>query len=452
MKKIAPIAFALAFSAAAQTTPAAAQKQEPTDEFLIGVGTHFAQGKGDLAANLNLILQAGATTIRDEVGWAGVEKEKGRYAVPERSDAFVDRAIYAGLDPLLALDYGNQLYGGDKPLSPEAIEGFTRYAEFVVKHFKGKVKLYEIWNEWDGAVGGTKPGTAEAYVNLLKAVYPRIKKIDPAITVLGGGMTSGGIRRGWMENMLKAGALTSLDAVSIHTYNQSEPGRGHTPEAWADFTLNAETAIRKYAGGKEIPLYVTETGWPNQLNARGTAPTMTAAYLARMYLLARTIPSLKGIWWYDFQDDGWQSGESENNFGLVRPDLTPKPPFYAMADISKIVPLAQYLGRLETSDPDIRVLKFGGPDGKQALAIWTEHEDDDWQVTLHTGSADPQPVSIREVGREPIQREWGRPGKPKELSLTVRQNPWLVIGNMEGVTVTGVTRREFAESTRPVRK
>jgi hypothetical protein len=431
------------------------------DEFRIGVCTHFAQGKGYLPANLNMILQSGATTIRDEVGWSTVERKKGEYAMPEAWDAYVDRAVYAGIDPLLVLDYGNRLYGGDKPISGEALEGFARYAEFIVEHFQGKVKLYEIWNEWDIGIGGTTPGSAETYVKLLQTVYPRIKKIDPDITVLGGAMTSGGIRKGWLEGMVKGGALRHLDAVSIHSYNYSAPGRAHTPEAWADFVAGVQATLRKYSGGKEIPLYVSEMGWPTQVDPRGTAPPLSAAYLARMFLLARTMPYLQGIWWYDFQDDGWKYDYNENNFGIVRPDLTPKPAFHAMADISKIVPLAEYQGRLDANDPDIRVLKFRGPDGSQALAIWSTHEDDEWQVTLHTSRPDAEPVSIREVGREAIQREWGArnwatekgaPVKPNELSIAVRETPWLVIGNMEGVTVTGVERREFPESARPARK
>jgi len=330
----------------------------------------------------------------------------------------------------------------DKPISDEAVEGFTRYAEFVVEHFKGKVKLYEVWNEWDIAIGGTTPGTAEAYVKLLKAVYPRIKKIDPEITVMGGAMTSGGIRKGWLENMVKAGGLASLDAVSIHSYIHGSPGRARTPEAWADFVAGAHETVQKSSGGKDVPLYISEMGWPTQTGPRGTAPTQAAAFLARMFLLARTMPYLAGIWWYDFQDDGWKPDDMENNFGIVRPDLTPKPAFYALADVSTIVPLAQFQGRLDAKDPDIQVLKFRGPDGTQALAIWSTHEEGDWQVTLHTSHPDAEPVSVREVGHAAIQREWGTSSvKPSQLSLVAGEMPRLVIGNMDGVTVAAVERR-----------
>jgi hypothetical protein len=63
--------------------------------------------------------------------------------------------------------------------------------------------------------------------------------------------------------------------------------------------------IAKYNNGMQAPLYVTEMGWPNQLDKRGSTQQLSAGYLARMYLLSSIMPFMKGIWWYDFQDDDW---------------------------------------------------------------------------------------------------------------------------------------------------
>ena len=124
------------------------------DAFVIGACTHFSQGKGILDRNLERIKQAGIASIRDEVGWGAVEREKGKLAMPEQFDSYVRRAAAQGVNVLLILDYGNRFYDdGDRPRSPEAIEGFCRYAEFVVRHFGKAVRLYEIWNEWDISIG-----------------------------------------------------------------------------------------------------------------------------------------------------------------------------------------------------------------------------------------------------------------------------------------------------------
>ena len=104
-----------------------------------------------------------------------------------------------------------------------------------MRHFGKDVRLYEIWNEWDIGIGLPKPyrkgGSPEDYVRLLKAVYPRIKAVDPDVTVIAGASTSGGVKKGWLEAIVKLGALDYCDAISIHSYNYNEkfPQRG--PEA-----------------------------------------------------------------------------------------------------------------------------------------------------------------------------------------------------------------------------
>lgn len=233
----------------------AVEPVNPSATFEIGVCTHFSQGKGLLPANLGLIQQSGATTLRDEVGWNRIESIKGVYKMPEEWDEFVRRAVVMHVEPLLILDYGNRFYdGGDKPRSRDAVEAFARYCEFVVRHFKGIVHRYEVWNEYDIKIGGTTPGPAEDYAALLKVVYPRIKTIDPQVRVLGGAMTSGGVNKGWLENMLAADALAYLDAVSVHSYSYSQPGRGRSPETWAAWIAGVQETIMKHNHGKPAPL------------------------------------------------------------------------------------------------------------------------------------------------------------------------------------------------------
>jgi hypothetical protein len=430
--------------------------------FIVGAGTHFANGVGALPVNLSLIRQAGITAIRDGLRWQFVETSQGQYSMPETFDALVNRAVEAGIAPLPILG-GNVPFfdnNSDRPHSPEALDGLAKYCEFMVRHFKGKVRMYEICNEWDAPSRQTEtPGTAESYVNVLKSVYPRMKAVDPAITIMGGAMTSRVLGNGWLESFLRAGALQYLDAVSIHSYrNQGAPFPERGAEAWASWMQRVDELVRKASGGKPIPIYVTEMGWTTELT-RGTRPDLSAAYLARMYLLARTLPFLKGIWWYDFQDDGWSASEREHNFGLVRADLTPKPSYYAMAGIAELVSKAEYLGRIETDDPDIWILKYRRPDRKDTWAIWSAHEDDNWQVTLASSQPHPAAVSLCQVGRPTFQREWGTrawergaPLIPNQMTVLAGEMPWLVTGDLTKVTVTGVRRREFPELKRPPKK
>jgi len=405
---------------------AAAQPPSKPAKFVTGVCTHFAQGKGVLDANLSMITQAGVASIRDEASWGGVEREKDKLAMPASHDAYVTSAVAKGLDPLMVIDYGNRFYdGGDKPLSAEAIEGFARYAEFMARHFRGKIRMYEVWNEWDIKIGGTSPGTAESYAQLLKAVYPRMKAVDPSLLIMGGAMTSGGIKKGWLDRMLEAGALPSCDAVSIHTYNYSGKDKSRTPEAWAEFCAQAEAILRKANSGRDVPLYVTEMGWPTHSAANGTSPQLSAAYLARTYLLARTMPYLRGLWWYDFQDDGWRAEYNEHNFGIVRPDLTAKPAYWVLRDVARFAAQAEFVRRVDVGDEQIYALDFGS-----AVALWSDGAER--RVRLQCGQAG-KAVRIREVGRAPVERMVAG-----EIALALNDMPVIVSGALGEVRVKAI--------------
>lgn len=415
-----------------------------SSRFVVGACTHFCQGKGIIEMNLDSLRHAGIDSIRDEVIWGEVERERGKLVMPERFDRHVREAARRRIEVLLILDYANRFYDdGDRPRSPDAIEGFSRYAEFVVNHFGSDVLYYEVWNEWNIGIGLPKPyrkgGSPEDYVKLLKAVSPRIKAANPNAIVMAGGSTSGGVKRGWLEGILKLGALDHCDAISIHSYNYNDrfPERG--PEACSTWMAGVQEMIRRYNGGKDVAFYVTEMGWPTHVTKGGTDPQLSASYLARLYLLARTSPSFKGLWWYDFQDDGWKPEYNENNFGLVRPDLTPKPGYFVIADISELVAKGQYTDTLATGDESLRVLRFRHA-GRDHWTLWSA-DDQGRQVILETKRPD-QTVLVRVLGHDPYPTRWGFRdwvGRGElvsnRLSVVVGHRPVMISGDLSGVNV-----------------
>ena len=371
---------------------------------------HFGQGKGIPPLNLQQMHAAGISSLRDELGWSGVERQRGQYRISAEDTATFRRAAELGVQPMLILDYANPLYDdGDRPRSAEALDGYARYAEFLVKHFGATVRLYEVWNEYDISIGmppqHRQGGSPQDYVNMLKVVYPRLKTLDPQITVIGGAPTPGGVRNGWLEQVVKLGLLQHCDLLSIHSYNYSARGDQRTPEAWHTWMSEVQQMLRKYNQGQDVPLLVTEMGWPTHVGKpHGTVPELSASYLGRLYLLGRTLPYLRGIWWYDYQDDGWNSEYNEDNFGIVRPDLTPKPAYYVMADVAALVVRGEYLGQVESSDANLWALRFR-IDGEDVWAVWSA-DDQPRQILLETDL--PQgPLTTRQLGHPAVERGWG---------------------------------------------
>lgn len=428
-------------------------KENIAKGFYVGVCTHFSQGKGILEMNIESMRNAGIGAIRDEATWSALERQKGKLVMPERLNHYVRYASAAGLDVMLILDYANRFYDdGDRPKSAEAIDGFCRYAEFVVRHFGKDIRLYEIWNEWDIGIGMRTPynvgGSPEDYVKLLKAVYPHVKAIEPNAIVISGACTSGGVKRGWFEKIIQLGALDYCDAVSIHSYNYGSKFPERSPEACSAWMSGVQEMLRRYNKGKDVPFYVTEMGWPTHIGKRGTEPELSASYLARLCLLARTSPCFRGLWWYDFQDDGWRAEYNENNFGIVRPDLTAKPAYYVLADISDLIARGEYIGRLNTKDDNLWVLRFRYKE-RDVWALWSS-DDKERQVILHT-KFPPKRLMIQKLGHRPYQRSWGfrdwvgRKGKfiSDRLSIVIGPRPFLISGDLVGPSVLQTISRSF---------
>jgi polysaccharide biosynthesis protein PslG len=393
-----------------------AHAQSPFD---IGISVHLAGNPGMLSSSLALISQAGANSVRDDVPWAQVERVKGQLAMPSGVDNLVDQALKANVQPLLILDYGNPFYdSGEKPVSPQALTAFARYAVFVVQHFKGRVHRYEMWNEWNVTTGNTRSGTPQEYVQFLRVVYPAVKAIDPSAVFIAGAI--GGLKLDWLSAMLSAGAIGSFDALSIHPYNFGRSTR--TGDVWAQDMLATEAAIHRYTEGRDIPLYITEMGWPTYSGSTGISPKQAGVYLAQMFLLARTMTFIKGIWWYDFRDDGWDTSNKENDFGLVDPNLKPKPAFAALATVVPIVRDTLGVEDLPTGSPSLRALRFRLHGDNQVIALWNTSQAG--LIGVHVmGSV---PLQVRSI--EPESSDDATAPNAKERTIQISDMPVLVSG------------------------
>lgn len=309
---------------------------------LLGVGTHVAGKPLEQLHQLRVARKIGFNAVRDDFLWQFAETTKGSYHIPPSWDQYVNEARRLGIQPLVILDYGNKFYdGGNKPRSRQAIEGFVRYASFVVKHFAGRVHYFEIWNEWDTHAGGFPSGSARDYAKLFDAVFPVVKKVDPHATFLAS--ASAGGRNEWYEQIAKLGVTGRADGVAVHPYvfprRSIFQASRSTDEAErsVEQVINIETVMRRFSGGKTIPIYVTEIGWPTSKNASGVTQQVAALLAEHMLLMFSSLPYVRGVWWYDLVDDGSDDTLSRDRFGLLQQDYALKPAAFAIQSIASLI-------------------------------------------------------------------------------------------------------------------
>ncbi len=456
MKKIIllSIIFGLtAISASASTQP----EKNSNPKFYMGVCTHFAQHKGDLDLNLKMIKEAGFNSIRDDIYWSQVESKKGAYDYPGIFLEAPVEAQKAGIAQLSVLAYGNQLYdGGAYPQTNESAEAYSNFAADVAKKLKGKAAMYQVWNEWDGGCGMPKfrgTSTPKGYAELLKRAYKKIKAVDSEAVVVLNSICRGDKE---FEDLLKTGVIKDCDILSLHTYNHSEGPDNRTPEAWYKRMLGVGEIVKKYNSGKTKDLFVTEMGFNNRTGINGYTYSQSADYAARLYLLARSIPWVKGIWWYDFQDDGTNENELEDNFGLVKYDLTPKPSYYALKSISHIVKDGDFTGKFGSKNKNLYVLRFK-VGTKDVLAIWNSSNKNHARVTIKNKSQTRGKYKMYHAGAEPIEADWGMSDKlsngkfiPDSISVAATGRPLILEGDFSNVEISEGEIIPFDESKRPV--
>ena len=327
---------------------------------IFGTQTHFGQW-WKYKKVLPLVEKAGLKWIRDEVYWGRVEKKKGVLKIPANAQAWIDDANARGINVMIPLNYGNKFY----PLKDVEVfkDGYVNYCKFMAKSLKGKVKVWEIWNEphliggikktYGGAWNG-KPESPwiDKFADLAIAAAKAIKSVDPdAVIITGGGNPPA--THYLLDAFKQKKGAELFDGVTLHPYPFKLPPEvlaygGKVIEkrdgiSVADDDHTYSSLVRRLkekmisAGMKNTNIYVTEFGFTTFHRSEdkiymGSSPATQAKYLSRMFLL-HLVNGIKVAIQYDFQNDGTKLKNAEHNFGLVKApakNYEPKPSYYAI--------------------------------------------------------------------------------------------------------------------------
>ncbi len=205
----------------------------------------------------------------------------------------------------------------------DANNGWGQFVYQTVLHFKGRVRVWEVWNEPDLPLFWQ--GTAAQYARLLKVAYQAIKAADPQATVLFGGLAY------WYNPQFYKDVLDIIaadpeseayngyfDVMSLHLYSNAE-----TPYD-VSRTVMAEVAARV----GPHPLWLTEAGvpvWDDGGSVPNYSATMeeAASYTIEAYAGARAA-GVDKFFFFRLHDDGWSE-----HYGLTRDDYSIRPSYVA---------------------------------------------------------------------------------------------------------------------------
>ncbi|MEK0363965.1 hypothetical protein [Pseudomonas sp. CBC3] len=410
------LALVAAISGLALQSPA----QQPEDPFILGVCSHDLHLRDSRSQGNQLLRDAGIESIRTDAHWAFLERSRDRLKVEPHWYRYLAGTEAQGLDSLFILGYGNHFHGdGEKPRSEPVRAAFNRYVAFVAQQFRGRIKHYEVWNEWD-VENPADPQFTQDYVRLITDAAGIIRQHDPDAKVLAGAVTTKGIESGFALRLIEAGVMQSIDGLSLHPYVHCR-GRGkNTPEAWIEWLADVDMELSA-AAGQPVPLYLTEMSWPAYQGSCGIDESLQAAYLARSFLLVKTLPNVRGYWWYDLRNDGTDKREREHNFGLLRQNYALKPAYRVLKVVSPIIQNYQFLGHVDEPRKDTVLMRFGNAE-EQLLVAWSTDQARSISIESAgktTGALELIDTEHPENGRTQSDAAWDCPAEANNCTANI---------------------------------
>lgn len=198
--------------------------------------------------------------------WADVEPAPGRFEF-EQLDHYVTQALAHAASVMLVLGSTPRWasarpwepcpYGSGCLAEPSDLRDWERYVEAVAQRYKGRIAMYELWNEPyfsdfpkdRGHPGAFFSGSADTLVEMARIARAVLDRVDPEAVLLTPGFTGPTHR---LELFLSRGGARYVGGVAYHYYVG-------TDRDFADLHRRVRAVMARH-GLEGLPLYNTESG------------------------------------------------------------------------------------------------------------------------------------------------------------------------------------------------
>ena len=313
-----------------------------------------------MPAVANLCTLAGINWVRDRLSWGEMEPARGRFAPPgTKYDASARIQSAAGLQVLQVNHSTPAWTNGDTKRFPTDLADAHRFCREMAKRWAGQVAAFEPWNEADIDVFGGHTGAEMA--SMQKASYLGLKAGSPG--VIGCLNVFAVAQKAILRDLDANCAWPYFDTFNLHHYAPTD----QYPGIYAEF--------RASSAGR--PMWVTEFAVPipwsgdEKLKEPSDADLrFQAERIAQVF--AASLHEGPAVSFY-FLLPHYVEGQTQ--FGSLRPDLSPRPSFVALAAVGRLLADARPLGRLKNVPQRVRALLFRArPDGedREVLVAWAK--------------------------------------------------------------------------------
>ena len=372
----------------------------------------------------------------DWTSWDWVEQKRGLFSVPREVDDYVDSLVDNGVLIQVQLLYGNALYTSPSgklpdvsapapgsfhnpdrslysifwpPKTPEQIAAFSRFAQWMVQHFRGRVSYWALWNEQDIDYWNPRPN-AEEYGRLLKSFAQAIHDTDKQARVIYGAQADPS--KDFTERALDTCQCASgIDVYAYHTY----PGYGRNlhPETMDSGAYQKESPkalrqfVKNYPGIRaDIPFFDDEFNSIPSWN--GSDESVQAKYVPRGVLYNWAAGVKTFVWLLTAGTDGNEYDDFGILHGLTNheSDFAPRLVFAALQNTNALFSDTNFDPSIQVTGAEIPAqlhdhypfLAYGfrSYSGKAIVAYWLAGQSSPGNVFPQISSA----VTLKNSGIE----------------------------------------------------
>jgi hypothetical protein len=315
---------------------------------------------------LQMAREAGLGWVKQHFPWEDIELRKDKFfddrlnkSTWEKYDRIVDTARKHNLEVIARLDRPPQWARRDNSVPEAPPDDFDDYGDFVeefVRHYKGKIRYLQVWNEpniypeW-----GNRGVDPEGYVRLLRVAHQRAKAVDPNVRILSAPLAQTLEKSprnlselDYLQRMYRAGAGAHFDILFANGYGFDRPPDDPPDPNVLNFQRAALVREIMLANGDAAkPVWFNELGWNaapesfplERLLWKRVAEPQQAEWVVQAIQNARQRWDWAGVFciWYFRQAGQIPSERADYYFRMVDVGFTPRPLYNAVKKAAELV-------------------------------------------------------------------------------------------------------------------
>jgi hypothetical protein len=180
------------------------------------------------------ILQLGVTRVRLSISNLDVDKidwDVSEFEIKPEHDAFINELVGNDISVTFNLNFWDKDYAAEggrvrhpRFRSDAEIDRYLDYVQFIVRHFRGRIDFYELWNE-PTVRDCIMEVALRDYIELARRAIPIIRQEDPAAKVIVGSISFAIYpdAQEFLVGVLESDVMSVADAISWHPMYGTSP-------------------------------------------------------------------------------------------------------------------------------------------------------------------------------------------------------------------------------------